>query len=252
MNGNDLKNKIIKNKLPQHIAIIMDGNGRWAEKHKLTRVFGHRKGIEAVKTSVECCLELGIPYLSIFAFSTENWKRPKDEINTLFQILSENIDKELPNFLENKIKLLVIGDFSGLPLNLIEKINNAIEVTKNNDKLILCIALSYSGRLDILQMTKKIALLVKNNQISIDDINYDLIKNNLFTSDLPDPDLLIRTSGEFRISNFFLYQIAYTELYVTKTLWPDFDKTEFYKAIIDYQNRERRFGLISQQLRNEK
>lgn len=246
-----MKDQIDKEKLPKHIAIIMDGNGRWAQKNSLPRILGHKKGVEKAKEIIEATLDLEIPYLSLFAFSIENWNRPKQEVINLFNLLSESIDNYLSDFLNNGIKLVVIGDLSLLDEKLRKKIHEAIEKTKNNNKLNLCVALSYSGRWDILQMVKKISALVKEEKLSIDNINYDTIKSYLTTSEIPDPDLLIRTSGELRISNFYLYQLAYTEIYVTNVLWPDFNKNEFYKCIIDFQKRERRFGLTSEQIKNE-
>jgi undecaprenyl diphosphate synthase len=237
-NKKKLISKLDKSKLPEHIAIIMDGNGRWAKLRGLPRVAGHRAGVNAVKKIVKFSKKIGIKYLTLFAFSTENWQRPKQEVNALMRLLKEYINKEIPTLIENNIKLIVIG--RELEDSLQKEINKACELTKNNDGLILTIALNYSGRAEIIDAVKKII----NNNVSSDSLNEENFKNFLYTKQTPDPDLLIRTSGENRISNFLLYQIAYTEIYTTPKLWPDFDEAALVEAILEYQKRERRFGKI--------
>ena len=241
-------NKIDKNNIPQHIAIIMDGNGRWAKSQNKRRLSGHQEGAKSLKSTLQTCGELGVKYLTVYAFSTENWNRPKIEINGLMNLLISSINNEIDEIHKSNVKISVIGEFEKLPKNVQKKLNFAIDLTKNNNRINFIIALSYSGRWDILNATKKIAEDYKNNMINIDNIDDTLFSEYLSTKNIPNPELLIRTSGELRISNFLLYQIAYSELYFTDTLWPDFSKEEIYKAIIDYQNRERRFGKTSEQL----
>ncbi len=244
----DIKDQINLKKLPEHIAIIMDGNGRWAQKKGKKRIFGHKNGVISVKKIVEASAELGIKYLTLYVFSTENWKRPKYEVNALMNLLVTTINKEINTLNDNNIRLLTIGDLNSLPKNCNKKLMQAIKSTSNNTRLTLVLALSYSSRWEIVNATKNIAQKIKNNEISINDINQNLFESFLTTSLIPDPELLIRTSGEYRISNFLLWQIAYSELYFTKKLWPDFREEDLYKAIIDYQERERRFGKISKQI----
>lgn len=252
MHGNkDYKSLINLSKLPQHVAIIMDGNGRWAKKQGLSRILGHKKAIQSVKNVTEASAELGIPFLTLYTFSIENWNRPKEEVNALMNMLVDTMKQELLTLQKNNIKLNAIGDFSKLPQNVYKKLTQTINETKNNTRLTLTLALSYSSRWEIINMVKKIALKVQNNEITIHDIDEKLVQTYLSSYPLPDPDLLIRTSGEYRISNFLLYQLAYTELYFTNILWPDFTKNDFYKAIIDFQKRERRFGKISEQLNSK-
>ncbi|MFN3966076.1 MAG: isoprenyl transferase [Endomicrobiia bacterium] len=224
--------------LPKHIAIIMDGNGRWAKKRNLPRVFGHRAGIKAVRQTIEACREIGIPYLSLYAFSTENWQRPKTEIKTLMNLLYKYLKKEKENLKKNDIKLIISGDISALPKIVQKEIKNVTEYTKDCKKMVLNLCLNYGSRQEIINAINKII------SKKYSSVNEAIISKNLYTKDLPDPDLLIRTSGEFRISNFMLWQIAYTELYFTDVLWPDFSKEELYKAIQSYQKRERRFGKV--------
>ena len=243
----DLKNYINKEKLPAHVAIIMDGNGRWAARKGNARIFGHRNGVKAVRESVEAAGELGIKYLTLYAFSTENWDRPRDEIDALMGLLVQTLRTELKRLHENNVKLRVIGSIESLPEDVRNEIKDAISITSDNDGLNLIIALSYSGRWDILQAIEKLAEDLRLSKIYPSNLNYCTISNYLSTSNIPDPELLIRTSGEYRISNFLLWQIAYTELYFTTTLWPDFRKKDFYKAIIDFQKRDRRFGKVSLQ-----
>ncbi len=239
----NLKDDINIEKLPSHVAIIMDG--RWARKKGNIRIFGHRNAVTAVRETVEAAGELGIKYLTLFAFSTENWDRPKDEIDALMVLILQTIKTELKKIHENNVKFNVIGNFESLPENVKKEIDNAIDFTRNNTGLNLIIALSYSGRWDILSAVRQIGKDIANGKADPEKINYNTINSYLSTQQIPDPELLIRTSGEYRISNFLLWQIAYTELYFTDTLWPDFGKEDFYKAILDYQKRDRRFGKIS-------
>lgn len=240
--------QINKEKIPAHVAIIMDGNGRWAESHSKMRLSGHQEGAKSVKTALEVCGDLGIKFLTVYAFSTENWNRPHSEVNGLMSLLANSIDKEFEQIHRNKIRVRVIGQMDKLPTHLQSKLNSVIEKTKDNDALNFIIALSYSGRWDIVNAVKNIASDCYNQKISCNVIDNVLFEKYLSTDGIPDPELLIRTSGEERISNFLLYQLAYSELYFTNVLWPDFSKEDFYKAIIDYQNRERRFGKTSEQL----
>lgn len=236
--------KINHNNLPQHVAITMDGNGRWAKEKGMLRNFGHRNGVSAVKESVEIAAEIGIKYLTLYAFSTENWNRPKKEISALMNLLVSAIKKEVSTLMNNNIRLTTIGDLTELPHIAQKNLNEAKERTKNNTGMNLILALSYSGRWEILNAIKKII----KNKINIEELNDLLFQQYLETRNVPDPELLIRTSGEKRISNFLLWQIAYSELYFTDKLWPDFTKNDFKKAIIDYQRRERRFGLTTNQI----
>lgn len=235
-------------RLPEHIAMIMDGNGRWAKKRKLPRVAGHRKGIKSVRAIVEAAGELGIKAITLYTFSTENWNRPASEVSALMKLLVSTLKKELKDLQKKNVKLIAIGNLNDLPAKVKEELLDGVEKTSTNTGLIVNLALSYSSRLEIINAVKNITIKVKNNEISPDEINEETISSHLYTSSLPDPDLLIRTSGEMRISNFLLWQLAYTEIYITDTLWPDFREDEFYKAIIDYFKRERRFGKISEQI----
>lgn len=240
--------KLDFNKLPRHIAIIMDGNGRWAKKHTIGRIRGHEKGVQAVKTTVRACLEIGIKYLTLFAFSMENWNRPDEEVQALMSLLEKYLDKETKQLNKQGIRLEIIGDLDLLNPSLKAKVLQAREETKNNERMILNMALSYGGRDEIVNAVKKIIREIRENKINIENINKGFFSNYLYTAGLPDPDLLIRTSGEYRISNFLLWQMAYTELYFTNILWPDFTKEHLLKAIATYQKRERRFGLTSEQI----
>ncbi|NVM04464.1 MAG: isoprenyl transferase [Candidatus Helarchaeota archaeon] len=239
---------LLKGNVPKHVAIIMDGNGRWAKKRGLPRIAGHKKGVDSVREIVRLCPELGIEILTLYTFSMENWNRPKTEISALMSLLLNTIRKEIDELVKNNVKVNTLGILSDLPANARKGMEEAIERTKNNSGLILNLALSYSSRVEIVDMVKRIAKKVKNNEVEVDDINEMFVSENLHTAGLKDPDLLIRTSGVFRISNFLLWQLAYTEIYITDVLWPDFRAKEFYKAIIDYQNRERRFGMVSEQI----
>ncbi len=244
----NFKDKIIKEKLPKHVAIIMDGNGRWAKQRGKNRIFGHKSGVKSVKEVVEAAGTLKIQYLTLYAFSTENWNRPKIEVDALMTLLLNSINSEKKDLIENNIQLKVIGNTEALPTKIRQKISKVIEETKINTGLTIVIALSYSSRWEIVNAIKNISKEVKENKIDISNINSDLVSKYLTTSEIPDPELLIRTSGEYRISNFLLWQIAYSELYFTKKLWPDFGKEEFYEAIYDFQYRERRFGKTSEQI----
>ncbi len=236
-------------KLPKHIAIIMDGNGRWAKEQGKSRLFGHKSGAISVKEVTEACAELGVEYLTLYAFSTENWNRPKREINSLMSLLVNSLKKETAQLIRNKIRLKVIGDIQSLPKNCIRELKTTIEKTKSNDRMTLVLALSYSSRWEITESIKKIHLDIQSGKLNTEDIDADVISRYLDTAGIPDPDLLIRTSGESRISNFLLWQIAYTELYFCDTYWPSFKKKDFYLAILDYQRRERRFGLTGEQMK---
>ncbi len=243
-----IMHQIDKAKLPKHVAIIMDGNGRWAKQQGKNRVFGHKQGAKSVKEIVQAAGELGIEYLTLYAFSTENWNRPKLEVEALMALLISSINTETKELVENNVRLLSIGDHDSLPKNVRNKLYQAIEKTKNNTGLTLVLALSYSARWEIIEAAKKIAKLAVEQKISYLDIDEKIIIENLTTSDIPDPELMIRTSGEYRLSNFLLWQLAYSELYFTEKLWPEFGKEEFIKALVNYQSRERRFGKTSEQL----
>ncbi len=240
--------KIDKDKLPHHIAIIMDGNGRWAKKKNLNRISGHLKGVDAVREVVTACRELGIKVLTLYAFSIENWQRPENEVVALMSLLKEYLVKERPEMVKNNIRLCAIGRLEDLPPDVHQTLQETIRQTEGCDGMILNLALSYGGRSEILHALKGILADLKKGRVCEEEIDPQLFSRYLWTWGIPDPDLLIRTSGEFRISNFLLWQIAYTELYMTETLWPDFNREELLKAIADYQSRERRFGLTSEQI----
>jgi undecaprenyl diphosphate synthase len=246
--GESLKDMIIKDKLPDHIAIIMDGNGRWAKQRGNKRVFGHQHAIKAVRETVEAAAEMGIKYLTLYAFSTENWNRPRAEIDALMSLLVTTLHEETRTLTKNNIRLLAIGDVENMPRQVKSNLRKCINITAGNTGLKLILALSYSGRWEIHDAVIKIAKKIKDGQVDPDDITPENFTDWLQTKDIPDPELLIRTSGEYRISNFLLWQIAYTELYFTDTLWPDFTREDLYKAILNYQSRERRFGMISEQV----
>ncbi|WP_312364425.1 isoprenyl transferase [Sphingobacterium sp.] len=235
-------------KLPQHIAIIMDGNGRWAKQKGKLRVFGHQNGVKAVREALEGCVKANIKFLTLYAFSAENWNRPKLEVMALMELLVSSLKKEIKTFQENGVRLNVIGDISKLPLHAQKKLQETIVATKENKHCTLTLALSYSSRQEILDATRNLAQQVKDGLLTIDEIDDESFASNLYTQDLPDPDLLIRTSGELRISNFLLWQIAYSELCFLDKMWPEFTKEDLYKSIVDYQQRERRFGKTSEQL----
>ena len=246
----NLLEKIDKSRLPRHIAIIMDGNGRWAKEQGHDRLYGHFHGVESVRNIVEGCAELGIGYLTLYAFSTENWDRPQYEVVGLMELLVTTIRNEVESLDKNNIRLHVIGDLNMLPEYAKKELNEALGITRNNTGLNLIMALSYSGRWELLNAVKSIAWEVKSGKLSVEEIDQDTLQRNLSTSEFPDPELMIRTSGEYRISNFLLYQLAYAELYFTNVRWPDFRKNNLYEAILDYQGRERRFGKTSDQMEN--
>lgn len=243
-----LKSQIIKERVPQHVAIIMDGNGRWAKNHGEHRVFGHMNGVKGVRESLTAASEIGIKYLTLYAFSTENWDRPIEEVSALMDLLVQTIVKELEELQKNEVRLKAIGDLNMLPKQCRKALEDAIEETKDNKRITLILALSYSARWELTKAVKKIASEIKSGALEVEDISQDMIHGYLETKDIPDPELLIRTSGEKRISNFLLWQIAYSELYFTDILWPDFKKEHFFEAVVAYQNRERRFGKISEQV----
>jgi len=244
-----MKEKIRQEGLPQHIAVIMDGNGRWAKKKGAARVFGHKNAIKAVRDVTEGSAELGIKYLTLYAFSTENWSRPKLEVTALMELLISTLSSEIKTLMDNDIRLESIGDKASLPLKCQKELDEAIAKTSANKRMTLILALSYSGRWDITQATRRIAEDVQVGKLKAEEINQDTIDKYLVTSGVPDPELLIRTSGEQRISNFLLWQMAYTEFFITDTLWPDFRKEHLYEAIVSYQERERRFGKTSEQIK---
>jgi undecaprenyl diphosphate synthase len=239
-----LKSQIDAAKIPQHIAIIMDGNGRWAEEQGQDRLFGHFHGVHSVRDIVEGCAELGVKYLTLYAFSTENWDRPEKEVTGLMELLVETIRKEVPILNKNNIRMHFIGELSMLPASAQQALQEARDLTASNTGLNLVMALSYSSRWELMNAVKRIAGDVKNGLLEPDQINQDVLQQYLATNALPDPELMIRTSGEYRISNFLLYQLAYAELYFTQTRWPDFRKENLYEAIIDFQKRDRRFGKV--------
>tara|TARA_B110000879_G_scaffold50943_1_gene72017 strand:+ start:605 stop:1357 length:753 start_codon:yes stop_codon:yes gene_type:complete len=244
----DFKKRIDTNKIPKHIAIIMDGNGRWAKKQGMARIFGHRNALTSVRESVEAAAEIGTEAITLYAFSSENWNRPKTEVDALMNLLISSLKKELPNFQKNSIQVNAIGGLKNLPIKAQKTLQEVIEATKKNSRVVLTLALSYGSREEIVNAVKNISKKVVNNELSIEEIDENIINNHLYTVSLPDVDLVIRTSGEQRISNFLLWQIAYAEFHFTEVLWPDFRKVDFYKAVLEYQNRERRFGKTSEQI----
>lgn len=244
----DLKQSINKNNIPQHIAIVMDGNGRWAKQHGEDRIFGHHEGVNSVREIVEACGEIGVKYLTLYAFSTENWNRPKDEVDALMELLVSTISMETPNLNKKGVKLQAIGDIKSLPESCQRELQESIDITSKNDTVTLILALSYSSKWEITNAVQQIAKQVEAGKLKASEITAKHIEQNLTTSKFPDPELMIRTSGEHRISNFLLWQLAYTEFYFTDILWPDFRKDEFFKAIISFQSRERRFGKTSEQI----
>lgn len=243
-----LKNKIDPDKLPQHIAVIMDGNGRWAKRQGKPRIFGHRNGVRAVREVSEAAAELGVQFLTLYAFSTENWNRPALEVTALMALLVETIHKEVSTLMDNNIRLRAIGDLSRLPAKTLRALEEGMKMTATNTRMTLTLALNYSSRWELTEAARSMAEAVAQGEISPSDITPALLSQHLTTADMPDPELLIRTSGEHRISNFLLWQIAYAELYFTPVFWPEFDREHLYQAIYDFQNRERRFGMISEQV----
>lgn len=255
MISSDKKDKIIQDKLktsgeiPNHIAIIMDGNGRWAKQLGETRIFGHRQGVNSVRDTVEACGQIGVKFLTLYTFSTENWKRPKDEVTVLMKLLIKALKDETDRLHQNDVRLIATGNLDKLPDRVHKELDDAMEKTKNNKLMTLNLALSYSGRWDIINAVKKIMDDFKSGKIEKEDLNDKLFSDYLVTGNIPDPDLMIRTGGEYRISNFLLWQLAYTEIYIDNVFWPQFRREHLYKAIEEYQKRERRFGLVSEQLK---
>lgn len=242
------KDQIDLSRLPQHVAIIMDGNGRWAKEKGKLRIFGHHNGVLSVRDVVEGSCDIGLKYLTLYTFSSENWNRPKLEVMAIMELMVSTIHKEIANFMKKNVRLNAIGDLQMLPERCLRELNNAIEQTSGNTGLVLTLALSYSSRREIVGAAKKLAEKVLKGELKLDDINETVFEDNLYTHNMPDPELLIRTSGEHRISNYLLWQIAYAELYFTSKLWPDFRMEDLFEAILDYQKRERRFGLTSEQV----
>lgn len=242
------KDRLNKEKIPQHVAIIMDGNGRWAERHGSARIFGHEHGVESVRSTVEGAGEIGIKFLTLYAFSTENWERPQNEVEALMELLVQAIENETDSLMEKNVRLRAIGDLNKLPPKVQKKLNECIKNLDSNTGLTLILALSYSSKWEIVEAVKKIIGEVGTGKINPEELNSKLFENYLLTKNFPDPELLIRTSGEYRISNFLLWQIAYCELYFTEKMWPDFKKEDLFEAVCDFQNRERRFGKTSEQL----
>jgi len=242
------RDKIDINRLPGHVAVIMDGNGRWAQKRGRERVFGHQEGVKAVRKTVEAAVELGIKYLTLYAFSTENWNRPDDEVSALMDIMVESINNETRTLFDKGISLQVIGDLSRLSENVRNRLFETMKITAGGARMRLIIALSYSSRWEIAEACRRIAVEVRESRMTVGEINEETVSASLTTSEIPDPELMIRTSGEKRISNFLLWQLAYAELYFTEKLWPDFGKEDFYKAVADFQKRERRYGKTSEQI----
>lgn len=240
--------QIDQQRVPQHVAIIMDGNGRWAKQKGHMRIFGHRHGVKAVRAAIEAGAELGVKYLTMYAFSTENWTRPQQEVSALMELLVSTIEDELPTLMKNGIRLETIGNIQQLPAKCQEQLKKTKAKTAGNDRLTLVLALSYSGRWDIIEAVKKVAQQVEDGELKASEIDEESLNRALSTAEYPHPDLLIRSSGEQRISNFLMWEIAYSELYFTPVLWPDFTKDDFYRAIVDYQSRERRFGKTSEQI----
>lgn len=245
-----VKEQIDLNKLPKHIAVIMDGNGRWAKTKGASRIFGHQNGVKSVKDTVEAAAELGVEYLTLYAFSTENWNRPADEVQALMELLIKTIYDETPTLNKNNIRLLAIGDTKSLPAKCQEQLSETMKETAKNTRLNLVLALSYSSKWEILNAVKQIAEEVKQGKISSDKITEEVFESHLSTAGMPQPELMIRTSGEHRISNFLLWQLAYAEFYFTDVFWPDFRREDFYKAIISFQQRERRFGKTGEQVKH--
>jgi undecaprenyl diphosphate synthase len=241
-----------RGEIPKHIAIIMDGNGRWAKKHGKMRIHGHKAGVDSVRDTIESCAQLGVEYLTLYAFSTENWRRPKSEISALMKLLIQTLRKETQRLNDNDIRLNAIGEIDRLPGVCLKELREGMNLTEDNERMVVTLALSYSGRWDLNKAVKSLCNKVKSGELNVDDITDETISSHLATYNMPDPDLLIRTGGEFRISNFLLWQSAYTEFFITQRYWPEFRRDDIYTAIEEYQNRERRFGMISEQICNDK
>jgi len=246
-----LRNQINSDRIPKHVAVIMDGNGRWAKQKGEHRIFGHAKGVESVRETLTAASEIGVDFLTLYAFSTENWNRPKEEVDALMELLVNTIAQEIDTLNKNEVKLQAIGDLDNLPGSCKEALQEAINQTSSNTRITLILALSYSSRWEIKDAIQRISKDIESKKLGSNEINEELISSYLATANYPDPELLIRTSGEVRISNFLLWQLAYTELYFTDTLWPDFKKENFFEAIINFQSRERRFGKVSEQLQEK-
>ena len=245
-----LKEKVLSGQIPNHIAIIMDGNGRWAKEKALPRIAGHREGINSVREITRICGNIGVKHLTLYTFSTENWSRPSSEVNALMTLLMKTIKQEIKELHKNNVRFTTIGDLESLPSRTSKGLIDGIELTKENNGLNLCLALNYGSRQEIINAVKSILLKIQSDEFAIDDINIELINKHLYTKLMPDPDLLIRTSGENRLSNFLLWQLAYTEIHMTDTYWPDFRDEQLMNAILDFQSRERRFGKVSSQVQN--
>lgn len=245
---NDLKSQVDFTNVPKHVAVIMDGNGRWAKQQGEERLFGHAKGVESVRSALHTAKELGVQYLTLYAFSTENWSRPQAEVDGLMDILVRSIANEIDELNENGVRMLTIGDIDGLPQACSSSLKEAIENTKNNTQITLILALNYSAKWELREAIKEIAKAVKSGELESESITDELISSHLTTNNIPDPELMIRTSGEHRISNFLLWQLAYAEFYFTDVHWPDFGRDEFIKSVLAYQRRERRFGMVSEQI----
>ena len=244
----DLKSLVDLNNIPKHVAVIMDGNGRWAKQHGEARLFGHANGVDSVRAILKAARELGVEFLTLYAFSTENWNRPQEEVDGLMDLLVHSITNEMDELNENGVRLTAIGDIEGLPTNCVSSLKDAILTTKNNKDITLILALNYSSKWEIRKAIQTIATKVSEGELTVDKITDELISEHLTTNEFPDPELMIRTSGEHRISNFLLWQLAYSEFYFTETHWPDFRRNDFFQAILAYQQRERRFGMVSEQI----
>ncbi len=247
----EIIDKIDRTRVPKHVAVIMDGNGRWARQKGEHRIYGHISGVESVRETLVAASEIGVEFLTLYAFSSENWNRPEQEVEALMDLLVKTIESETNSLNENGVRLMAIGSLDSLPQGCSDTLKDAIEKTKNNTRINLVLALSYGSRQEILEAVQKVAASVLSGETSLSNINESMFPKYLYTANIPDPELLIRTSGEVRISNFLLWQLAYTEMYFTDVMWPDFNKNEFYKAILDFQLRERRFGLVSEQVNAE-
>ncbi len=247
----DFKARVNTSKLPEHVAVIMDGNGRWAQQKGYERVYGHKHGVDSVRNISEAAAEIGVKYLTLYSFSKENWNRPDYEVNALMSLLVDTINSEIDTLIKNQIRLRIIGDLNSLPENVTKNLSNAIDKTSDNTRMDLILALSYGSKWEIINAVKQIAEKINKEEIKPENINENVFSNHLTTANIPNPGLLIRTGGEKRISNFLLWQISYTELYFTDVLWPDFQKNHFYEALVEFQNRKRRFGKIKEQIEND-
>lgn len=247
----DIISKIDKSRVPEHIAIIMDGNGRWAKKHEQERFFGHQQGVEAVRRVIKAAAEVGVKYLTLYTFSTENWNRPKEEVDALMSLLVSAIRNEIASLKENQVRMKAIGDLESLPPLCYNEFQHLVEETANDTGLTVVLALSYSGRSELTHAAQKMAMEVKNGKLNPEEISAETVAQHLYDSSIPDPDILIRTGGEFRISNFLLWQTAYSEFFFLPIMWPDFQKEDLWQVILDYQGRERRFGKTSEQVQQK-